>query len=179
MKQNLVKYYAEINEVSEEEAVKKEDPVMNFIKHNDEIRVLSFTYPITGMRGGKILFYNCNIGEVARVFSEDNQCFCYEHNEELKKFATYVNEKEDSSITWINSDEGLKNEKFNMIVYENGIDNLKQLEKMMQLLPEKSWLLTSGINDGEGFIKLIMKYKLGSYFYHMTKKEKIFLLNKP
>ena len=178
MKQKLIKYYTEIYDISEEKALKTKNNIIELIKHNTDNRIFSFTYPVRGIKGASMLFYNCNIGEVARAFSEDNIVSCYEHNEKLKGFASYVNEKEDASVTWINSDEGLKNSLFNIVVYEEGLDNLKQLEKVSDYIGKDGWLLISGVNDNREFAELLIKKKLRTYFFHVTNFGKIFLLRK-
>ena len=178
MKQNLIKYYSEINNIKEEDVLKEENNLINLIKLNSEMRIFSFTYPIRGAKNATMLFYNCGIGEVARVFSEDNTVYCYEHNEKFKSFAKYVNEREDTSVTWLTNNKALKNQQFNIIVYEGGIDNLKQFQKICDLVPPTGWLLTSGINDVKEFGDLLIKNKLMPYFFHITKNEKIYLLKK-
>jgi len=176
MNPKLLKHLATIKETTEDK-LDKESKLYKILETSTEESIFPLLYPIAGLSGAEVLVYASGIGEVARRLSEKNHVYAYEHNEEFKGFAKYVDEEEGAVITWITNDESLKNSRFDVVVFRDLSSKLEEFKKVEPTLKQNGWLLATGPQTKESN-DVLNKDNYSLYFFHATKFGFVYLWNK-
>lgn len=160
----------------------------------DNERLSNILHPIRNITGNKILDYGAGIGVLPIILGEKNQCYYYDLPSKTQDFARFLNSKTGNRITFIEKEEEIFTQKFDMIITTDVLEHLENpleiVKKLTKCLESKGFFFTTGLDFSWGphtpmhltenlkvkeeYMEFMFEnYKL--YFFHSTPKESIYV----